>query len=529
MKLNENIIRVKNLMDIKEQFDEPQTNITDKIYQLPTPNAFSISNLKLPSDWKVTLWNYDDDLCDAFSWEKVGLKCPDKDLLPPVENGKLRNFTTADGVSYRLYLKRQVDGSWMWYWYYNSDKEAYPLGEYIPKIAKDEESKKNERLKDNYLVGPPRIKGEESGSTYFIPNKKSTVEISIGNTSTSPINVSDIYFGKLPKEFISNIKLPDKPIPVGSWGKITFDYEPENDTPKPLDTSLEMVVRIKIGSNTFSDYKIIYEHSVGSSVQVLEACRKKFSQTEFDRAKNWWKNWLNNQITKTKFEKNWNYTKTKVEDIFEDYLEALDTARLVYKFSDKPNQGWVPGSGDILQFYGITTDGIDYPVYVNCSENYYDAYNLFIHELQHILNQRHEIHPYEDNIFQGQSKTLKKGFEDKLSQRGEKSKEDLIINGFDEYQAMKLSWDFEMMLKNDLEHLEKSNEILSTFFEVRKNLNLSPGQNITKEDLIENSDIDSVGNLICQWLYSGESLQSWLNILNASARKKQAGQTDAAV
>jgi hypothetical protein len=516
-------------MDIKEQFDEPQTNITDKIYQLPTPNAFSVSNLKLPSDWKVTLWNYDDDLCDAYSWEKVGLKCPDSHLLPPVENGKLRNFTTADGVSYRLYLKRQVDGSWMWYWYYNSDRKPYLVGGYNPEVAQDEESKRRESLRDNYVIQPPRIKGQTADSTYFLPNTKSTVIIYVDNTSTSPIEVSNIYFGDLNEEFVSNIKLPDKPIPVGEWGEISFDYKPENDSPTPFDTSLEMVVRIKIGSNTFSDYKIVYNHSVGSSVQVLEACSKKFSQTEFDKAKNWWKNWLNNPITKTKFEKNWNYTKTKVEDIFEDYLEALVTARLVYTFSDKPNQGWVSGKGTFLQFYGITTDGIDYPVYVNCSVNYYDTYSLFLHELQHILNRRHEIHPYEDDIFQGQSKTLKKEFEGDLSKRAEEAKEVLLQNGFDEYQVLDLSNNFDWMIKNDIEHLEKSNEILSTFFEVRANLNFSPGQNITKEDLIKNSRIDSVESFICQWLYSRENLQNWLNLFNKSARKKQATQTDVAV
>lgn len=523
MRLNEKITRVKNLMNIKEQFDEPQTNIKDVFHTVPLPNTQSIANLKLPENFKTSTFNFM-DLCDAYQWDKVGNgQCPDKEFLPYMTNA-LRYFVTPDGERYSLWLTKKNDGKWIYSWYYNSKGEPWPVGGYIPSVADDEESKRKLSLQKNYSIHPPRHHNKsEQESYYFLPDTKTKIYIQVESNTSSPIKVEQIYLGGTPKKYVSNIKLPPNRINRGESEFIEFDYKPENDTDSPWDTRLEMVVVIRIyGKNKseLSEQKIIFEHSVGSKSQVLNACSRKFSQTKYGEAKGWWRDWLNNPITKSKFQNNWNYTKEKTDEIFKDYLEALDTATLIYTFDEMPNQGWVPGRGSILQWIGITTDGIDYPVYVNCNKNYYDSYIFFVHELQHILNARHEIHPYEDNIFQGQSDSLKKEFKGELSQRSEAAKRTLIDNGFNELDTLGIVINYEFMLNKDVEHLEKSNEILSSLSEVRVSLNLKPGQNLTKQDLIDNAKNDEVIIFICQWLYSGEPLQTWLNIMNASAMKK---------
>ena len=119
MRLNEKITRVKNLMKIKEQFDEPQTNTKDVFHTVPLPNTQSIANLKLPENFKTSTFNFM-DLCDAYQWDKVGNgQCPDKEFLPYMTNA-LRSFVTPDGERYSLWLTKKNDGKWIYSWYYNS-------------------------------------------------------------------------------------------------------------------------------------------------------------------------------------------------------------------------------------------------------------------------------------------------------------------------------------------------------------------------------------------------------------------------
>lgn len=530
MRLNEKITRVKKLMNIKEQFDEPRTNSKDISYKVPTPNSQSLSTLKLPSNYKPIMFDYM-NLCDAYQWNKVGLECPDKELLPPVTDG-LRSFVTPEGEKYSLWLTKQEDDSWIFNWYYNDKKEPWSVVGNPAVIAKDEEAKERLRLRRKYSISPPRQDDKNFfSSNYFVPRKKTKVLFFVSSNTFDPIKVDEVKFYGPTSKYVTNVIIPQTKLQKGDSVTIEFEYEPENDTNSPIDVKLDIVVVVKIYGKKRtaiseeriilnSEQTIVFEHSIGSEFQVLTACGRKFSKKDFDKAKDWWRNWLNNPVTKNKFQKNWNYTKEKTDGIFEDYLEALDTATLIYTFNEKPNQGWVPGTGSILQFYGITTDGIDYPVYVNCNTNYYDPYVFFVHELQHILNARHEIHPYEDNIFQGQSNSLKKEFKGELSQRSEAAQRTLIENGFDELNTLRIVVAYEYMLNKDIEHLEKSNEILSSLSEVRVSLNLKPGQNLTKQDLIANAKNDEVIIFICQWLYSGEPLQTWLNIMNASAMKK---------
>ena len=70
-----------------------------------------------------------------------------------------------------------------------------------------------------------------------------------------------------------------------------------------------------------------------TSGQLMEACKKRYSQSELNKAIAWWNNWLNNSVTKQKFSKNHNISLQETNEIFEDYKDLLKDTKLVYKFT----------------------------------------------------------------------------------------------------------------------------------------------------------------------------------------------------
>ena len=179
-----------------------------------------------------------------------------------------------------------------------------------------------------------------------------------------------------------------------------------------------------------------------------------------------------------------------------------------YVFSDKRNKAWVSP-----KFF---SNGYNLPITINCSMSIDarrdDLNKLLIHEIQHILDDYHKFHPYSDMDLDTTSGNPKVNT-DVL-------KKNLRSVGFNDTAVQSIIMSYFFRLKNSINHLKHPNEIMSTLSEVRSILKLTPNQKITKEMIIKNYRKDDIMLFICQWLYSGKTLDNFLNFSNSIAMGK---------
>lgn len=249
---------------------------------------------------------------------------------------------------------------------------------------------------------------------------------------------------------------------------------------------------------------------------AMSACKTNVGANQLNRAITWWKNWLNHDATKKKFAKTWNYDTNTVAKHFQEYNKILAQIKINYVYDiKKNNRGWVATGFN---------KGYNIPVTINCrvaSEiPASEAENLFIHEIQHILDSYHQFHPYADNIF-----TFYKDMIVDLTSSAPEVNEEQITKrlksiGFKDMDILRIIDDYKYRVVNDVVHLKNQNELMSTLTEVRRVMGLKPDQTITKQLLIQHANNSDVVVFISQWLYSKKSLTDFLGFSNSIAMNK---------
>jgi len=264
-------------------------------------------------------------------------------------------------------------------------------------------------------------------------------------------------------------------------------------------------------------------------------CKQKFSYKDLKKVTDWWRSWLNNNNTKNKFAKIFKYDRETVEKHFENYNKILNQIKLEYINDDKKPGAYVKPS--YLQNRGITTGGYDIPLTINCAviEDYFNPQSTMVHEIQHILDSYHKFHPYKDDrniidFYSGLIKGITQVKPNNSSNYFNGVRKFLQNYGFTSDGISKIMNVYEDRVKNDVLHLTDPNEMTATLFQVRMKLNLKPGQQITKQMLIDNADkFVEVRDFICQWLYSKQSLDKYLGYQNTIAmRQNKTGDTSVA-
>jgi hypothetical protein len=259
--------------------------------------------------------------------------------------------------------------------------------------------------------------------------------------------------------------------------------------------------------------------------EIYYYCKSKYNSNLLKKATDWWRKWLNNPSTKDRFAKSFKYDKSTVEKHFLEYNNILSQIPMEYVISDRSADGWV-------RPYRFN-NGYDVPIFVNCrlakdyDEN--DASSLLIHEIQHILNDYHKFHPYEDNIFNFGDWVSNKFLGNDTSSTPKTNvqvlKKFLMTQGFNENASSEISDTYLWQIENDEIHLRHPNELMSTLSEVRRYLKLTPDQKITKEMLINTVNGQKYPNFeiktfLSQWLYSKKRLSDFLNHKNSIAMGK---------
>jgi hypothetical protein len=287
-------------------------------------------------------------------------------------------------------------------------------------------------------------------------------------------------------------------------------------------------------------------------------CTKSFNQNTLDKAINWWRDWLNNPITLDKFKKNWGYGDYYALKIFKKYFNLLDRNYIKVEFLNDESNRMGGYSGISLAnkyIVPIFVDKFNRTITINtfyCKNNTPEsAVSIFIHELQHYLYAVHPFHPdekvFKDFGFIDDIPTVKRDKEKFYKNTTPIIKD--IINGSDRLLNQK----FDEFAQSGIKHFESSNyrnyykaivknlinnnnnnnieslnylgqtdEIMSRLSQVRQLLNLSPGQDITPQDIdyiFQNNHVAGFTTFTENIILCDKSLKDILTLINSYAKQ----------
>ena len=109
---------------------------------------------------------------------------------------------------------------------------------------------------------------------------------------------------------------------------------------------------------------------------VNQACKTKY-QTALPKAVSFWKNWLNNPITKEKVYQNY-LAKNDVDKAFRKYFNILNNLNLIFYDQTTPNEEM----GALAHVNGFKSL---YNINVNCSLDDPELLQTLVHEIQHLI------------------------------------------------------------------------------------------------------------------------------------------------
>lgn len=121
---------------------------------------------------------------------------------------------------------------------------------------------------------------------------------------------------------------------------------------------------------------------------VNQACKTKY-QTALPKAVSFWKNWLNNPITRKKVEKNWKdeanfisiysgYHSVRSNYAWKKYFDILNNLNLIFYDQTTPNAEM----GTLAHVNGVKSL---YNINVNCSLDDPELLQTLVHEIQHLI------------------------------------------------------------------------------------------------------------------------------------------------
>jgi hypothetical protein len=261
------------------------------------------------------------------------------------------------------------------------------------------------------------------------------------------------------------------------------------------------------------EVKITYDTNFKNnkkSIRVNSDCKSKYTPL-LKQAQDYWIKWLSSPITKQKFRKNWNVQPKydtvdgkKVDDIFKEYFDCIDSLKLVFYDNTMIHP---PGVSTInvdnhKDDYAFVTKKTPENVYVNCSLNDDEKLDTLIHEIQHLLYNIKPLNPSIDisNVFlkpgdkrMGPEDVLKTSKNNNQSIDIFNNIEDIEINGkILNLQAYDIAtWGIradnkiKTRIKNngDPGYICRETEKASNIQTIRNLFGIKPGQNITPEML----------------------------------------------
>ena len=301
------------------------------------------------------------------------------------------------------------------------------------------------------------------------------------------------------------------------------------------------------------------------TTDVFGSCRSEY-EGALSKAKEFWKRWLSDPITKQKMTSINNFKSIdKTNKIIQKYISAIDSLSLSYFDSVKKiNDGKLDMIEDDIDFFykkhsnNYAFVSVDPKIiYVNCGVTNPDKLGVLVHEIQHILYDIRPINPSKNigNVF------VKKG--DRIG-----SYIDIISSQFKDYRKsgnpskIRMTEDQINNLKSVLNKLgikddnefnsliQKYNSIImansspemgyygcnlsekmSNIFAMRSFFNLKPSDKITldllKPYILFRESNDQISYILLCWAFNGfKDIEGFINDINLLAIKNQKSSTD---
>jgi hypothetical protein len=256
-------------------------------------------------------------------------------------------------------------------------------------------------------------------------------------------------------------------------------------------------------------------------------CTKFFNERSLKKVTDWWKNWLNDPITRKKFANAWNFNEKQVNDYYKDYFDVLNNLKL--NFSN-----WMPSSaGGGAKPHLVWIEG--YKIHINikhCKSYTKDtAEQMLVHEIQHYIFSKKPLYPSGEIAKDfNYNKLNKPNLSDRPNLLGEFNVEKRLTEmrfepeSIEKYKKILKEFDFNsigidflnMGTKNDI-YLKSQTELYSRLMGVRYRLELKPGQEMDRYHIsalaLYDQDPNVVYFIICL-IMSGRPIDSILRDIN---------------
>lgn len=357
--------------------------------------------------------------------------------------------------------------------------------------------------------------GEEENITIFVRNKMK-----------KPLVIYTLTDDDWGYRGEGDITYEQKPAFTGQNAKIEFTLKGKQSQGSNNTTSFDLAYFTPNGEKRT---RIRLHWSSKSFQEGMNYCKGIYTDEALNNAKKYWLNWLQNPKTMEKYMKNWEMGVGEATRIFQDYINAINRTSMKFYVN---NHDRALAYVQKRKFNTSFNTTIFMPIYVNCSSaplrvnnNSKMASETLVHEMQHLLDVIHPWDPNKSETAAKINKTVSK-VSNKLSKFGfKKTDSKVIINrmvddGFNQTTASPIVMDYLNRMKDDNEsdYIADKNELSSRIFDMRKFLNIQPGQDITKQQIITHTHTTPGYYLILGYLMSGLTLDQFLVLVNSHAK-----------
>jgi hypothetical protein len=149
-----------------------------------------------------------------------------------------------------------------------------------------------------------------------------------------------------------------------------------------------------------------------ADLEVANQACKTNAETELSKAVSFWKNWLNNPITRKKVEKNWideanfieiysGYHRVSSNYAWSKYFDILNNLNLIFYDDTMPN-------ANINAYAYVRPSKSLYDININCSSYEIELLETLVHEIQHLLYHVKPLNPTKkiSNAFVNKNKKI---------------------------------------------------------------------------------------------------------------------------
>jgi hypothetical protein len=374
-------------------------------------------------------------------------------------------------------------------------------------------------------------------TTYFAPKDKIsklfhghgyTFTIDILNKSKLPMTL----LAKTPSDWgyrgEKDLNFSKHAVRPNDLGEVEFSIDANKRSEGGFFTTTVNITYI-IGK-TKKSFDVSLSFQKPSREETINYCKKFYNDGVLNKAKSTVLKWLDDPITIQKYIKNWDMSKSVVDYYFHHYKKTIKDVKLEYVID--PDGEYLAQVAprnfnkifNTAKFVPVTINCVD--KYLNQSLNAKDFESVLIHEMQHLLNIIHPWHPESESPIKKTSNL----YDIAKSQIGKITNTDqsfyiikrLISDGFNEKDAKTLATDYvwSSYLKSHTEYLNSGNELASFVLGLRRSLNLRPGQEITKDNIIKNIDNPNATWIIRFYIKSELPLETFLSKINSYAKNE---------